>query len=180
MITPYIKRTKALHDSGFGCLEVGYCEVKDSVIIHKKVIGKSSDHIWRCPIETLVKRIKFSPEINVNMDLTKGGYVRLFVNHSKEELRWQTEEFPLSTMTLVMMPIRRGKIRWDKTFGEEFDEFLESATKTAGRICAYPFRKIMKLFNWIKRRLQRDKSMEKKRKEFEKEVNKDNGKSKVR
>ena len=74
---PYIKPTRRIHSSGYRIFEVGYCWEEGGKFKHR-VIGGHSDHI------------KID---NINIDLTRKGYIRFFVfaeGKSKDcQLRWE-------------------------------------------------------------------------------------------
>lgn len=94
MRTPYIKPTRYKHDSGFRCFEVGYCDIdKNGNATDIKVLGRCSDHIW------LVDH--FNLKKDLNLDLTMNGYIRIYqIGNRKSMLKWDLENFAISTMRL--------------------------------------------------------------------------------
>lgn len=87
----YIKPTMRTHDSGYRCFEVGYCVVKNARVVDKLVLGNGSDHIWYNSL------FKTSRQLDINMDLTLDGYIRIF-SHSGT-FRWE-HDVALSSATL--------------------------------------------------------------------------------
>lgn len=66
----YIKPTKNVHESGFGCFEVGYLEMNHNspTVKNHITLGRDTDLVLGYPI----------PEIPIRMDLTLDGYIRIF------------------------------------------------------------------------------------------------------
>jgi len=68
----YFKPTRFVHESGFRCFEVGYLVIgKGNKVEDKLVLSQCSDHLWMSSF--LDPNIK-----DLNMDLTKDGYIRIF------------------------------------------------------------------------------------------------------
>jgi len=76
-ITPYIKPTRYIHDSGFRCFEVGYCKIgSDNKISEKMALGTITDHIWFHNL--LEGGRRGDGKFSLSIDLTKDGYIRFF------------------------------------------------------------------------------------------------------
>lgn len=69
----YIKPNRHVHSSGFRCFEVGYCTIDGhKKVVKKVVLGEHSDAIHLYDI------MPDSPRLNINLDVTKDGHIRLF------------------------------------------------------------------------------------------------------
>ena len=94
----YFKPTKGVHDSGYGCFEIGYCTIGDDLKVKDKfVLGKCSDHIWNWGM-TVDGNIKHTP---INMDLTLDGYIRVF--DQTQTLWWEGFDFVVSTASIAVL-----------------------------------------------------------------------------
>ncbi len=91
----YCKPTKYVHDSGFRCFEIGYCELGgNNKVLDKLVLGQCSDHLW---FTDVLRNLD-----SLNMDLTKDGYIRFFSH--KNIFTWDNSfNFVVSTASLEVM-----------------------------------------------------------------------------
>ena len=107
---PYIKPTRYVHDSGYRSFETGYCEIEGSNAVNIEVIGRCTDHMWFMVMSDIPGYSSPEDEIrDVNMDLTKNGYIRMFSHSEDKMLAWEgSQDYALSTMRLVMVPIPGG------------------------------------------------------------------------
>lgn len=84
--TCYIKPTNLVHSSKFRIFEVGYCIIGEDNRVSKKVIvARRSDAIH---VYGYLAKMPQHNEIDLHMDLTKDGYIRLFSYDSG--LSWQS------------------------------------------------------------------------------------------
>lgn len=103
LIHMYIKPTKVVHDSGFGCFEVGYCKLgKEARVSEKMVLSKCSDHIWFRNCFDSSPQISWRKpigEFDFNMDLTLDGYIRIFEHNNGKNnvLQWENDDWLPST-----------------------------------------------------------------------------------
>lgn len=88
----YIKPTENIHDSGYGCFEVGYIIInRHNKKKHKLILGEYSDHIWNHE----------SKGVYISMDLLLDGYIRIFNNG--HILWWGSLNFTTSSATLEIL-----------------------------------------------------------------------------
>lgn len=72
----YIKPNRYVHSSAYRCFEVGYCTIDEHNKVDKKVVLNTySDVIC---LYDLMSGITDHPSFEVNLDLTRDGYIRLF------------------------------------------------------------------------------------------------------
>ena len=92
----YFKPTRYMHDSGFRCFEVGYLILgKKNRVKDKLVLGQCSDHLW---MMGLIKQ----EIIDLSMDLTKDGYIRIFSH--KHIFTWDNSyKWVVSTAEIEIM-----------------------------------------------------------------------------
>lgn len=110
----YMKPTRYLHDSGFRTFEIGHCEVDpQGNVIRKHVVGSCTDHIWLSSFRTSAVPTDKLGYLNwniglfdLNMDLTKDGYIRLFSSLGK--ICWGVfgtiADRSISSMSLMRVP----------------------------------------------------------------------------
>jgi hypothetical protein len=108
---PYIKPTRYVHDSGYRCFETGYCEIGGrSEAINIEPLGRCTDHLWLADFSRILggrQRIR-----DINMDLTRNGYIRIFSNTEGMKLRWEgSQSYALSTMRLELVPMTESEQR---------------------------------------------------------------------
>lgn len=78
----YIKPTRYVHDSGFRTFEVGYIVLMEEGRVKDKIVlGTGSDHIYT----DFMAQLK-GKGIQINMDLTRDGYIRIWSHSGK--LAW--------------------------------------------------------------------------------------------
>lgn len=129
---PYIKPTRYVHDSGFRCFETGYCEIEGARAVNIETLGRCTDHFWIMNLMDSLTATRGPGDHrtlrDINMDLTKNGYIRMFSNEEGMKLRWDGPPgFALSTMRLEVVPLteaelesRRGNEPPERSDGFEF------------------------------------------------------------
>lgn len=98
-LTPYIKPTTRIHDSGYRCFEVGYCKA-DERVNEKMVLGISTDHVWFNNLFEGTKCLhgRGSGKFCLNIDLTRDGYIRFF-----RRFKWTDNDRVFSTAELTFL-----------------------------------------------------------------------------
>lgn len=89
----YIKPTRLKHESGYRLFEVGYCEYGTGERIGKKKVLSHSDHIHT----DFMGLLSFDRTVNINMDLTVDGYIRIWGSENKVVV-W--DRYPMSSAEL--------------------------------------------------------------------------------
>ena len=90
----YIKQTMRRHESGYRVFECGYLLAEEGEKPTKKiVISEGTDHV----ATDVLGLADFNKAININLDLTLNGYIRIFTRSNKP-IKWQCEDFGMSDM----------------------------------------------------------------------------------
>lgn len=93
-MAPYFKKTRRKHDSGFACMEIGYCLVEDGRVTEKIVIGENTDHVWAYDYGKV-------PIGAFSIDCTLDGYFRVFDLGRPTKFYWD------NAMSSSVLSVRR-------------------------------------------------------------------------
>lgn len=94
--TIFIKPNRHVHDSGYRCFTtiIGKFNPKTLKVEESRELGTYSDHI-----DIDLHGSSFN---RVNLDMTKDGYIRPFINEKGKRLVWMNEEFSVSSATILV------------------------------------------------------------------------------